>query len=242
MWRVERVLEPPATAGYTPFAPTMPTPSPFSQYASRFINASFLAQSTATTSQPLFYSFTDASERSGDRSRDLRGDDSDHDGDDPKLRGDDDDGLDPFHEHAPLIDSELEQSRPRPQHPQQQQLLQPTSQQTGWRTHTSLPVHQSIASSSSSGGSFDGPPDGFFDHEPPQSNLRESLLPRDGVTRPVFSLPGDPRRVPLRKYNDPTWTALWCTGLTACLVGWVVIMFAARVSHCVQSRSLRRSH
>ncbi|KAH7103950.1 plasma-membrane choline transporter-domain-containing protein [Auriculariales sp. MPI-PUGE-AT-0066] len=209
-----------------------PNPSPFSQYASRFINASFMAQSTSSNSQPLFYSFMNASE-SGEQSRNLRTDD-DEDG--TELRGEsvrhpreeDEDVLDPFHEHAPLIESEVQHNL-HPQIPAQQQQ---TRQHTpGWRV-SAAPLELSIASSSSSDQSIDAPPDGFFDDDDDdgydtrpvaRSTLRESLLPRDGVTRPVFSLP-DPRRVPLRKFNDPAWTVLYCTGLTACIVGWLVVV------------------
>ncbi|CAE6465611.1 hypothetical protein ACGC1H_002556 [Rhizoctonia solani] len=55
-------------------------------------------------------------------------------------------------------------------------------------------------------------------------DLTESLLPRDGVERPVFSLQ-DPARTPFRKYNDPIWTALWCTSILFSLVGSIVIIF-----------------
>ncbi|CAE7076398.1 unnamed protein product [Rhizoctonia solani] len=55
-------------------------------------------------------------------------------------------------------------------------------------------------------------------------DLTDSLLPRDGVERPIFSLQ-DPARTPFRKYNDPLWTALWCTGILGSLVGSIVIIF-----------------
>ncbi|EJD44142.1 hypothetical protein AURDEDRAFT_185171 [Auricularia subglabra TFB-10046 SS5] len=206
--------------------------APFSQYASKFLNASFInpAASAATSaSQPLFYSFTDQSEPGSQRLG--RSDDLDDAGD-PHLRasssashplpyavGDDDDDelLNPFNDDAPLIPSE-----PRPQ--------------SGWLAHvhqhrSSSPA-QSLASSSSSSHSVEGPPDDFFDHQPPpppppRSTLRESLLPRDGVSRPVFSLP-EPGRVPLRKYNDPAWTVLYCTCLSATLVGSIVVFFVTK--------------
>ncbi|CAE6505716.1 unnamed protein product [Rhizoctonia solani] len=65
-----------------------------------------------------------------------------------------------------------------------------------------------------------------IDLEPSQSHidLTESLLRRDGVERSVFSLQ-DPARTPFRKYNDPIWTALWCTGILVSLVGSIVIIF-----------------
>lgn len=74
---------------------------------------------------------------------------------------------------------------------------------------------------------------------PPASNtLTESLLPRDGVTRPVdvFSLP-DPRvhsrgRI-LRK--DAPWTLVWFGSVIACVVGSIIVLFTTssrpKVSH-----------
>ncbi|CAE6441831.1 unnamed protein product [Rhizoctonia solani] len=55
-------------------------------------------------------------------------------------------------------------------------------------------------------------------------DLHESLLPRDGVERSVFTLP-DPARTPYRKYNDPVWTAAWCTSILFSLIGSIVIIF-----------------
>lgn len=55
-------------------------------------------------------------------------------------------------------------------------------------------------------------------------DLTEELLPRDGVERSVFSLP-DPAHTPYRKYNDPIWTALWCTSLLFSFIGSIVIIF-----------------
>ncbi|CAL1705394.1 unnamed protein product [Somion occarium] len=65
----------------------------------------------------------------------------------------------------------------------------------------------------------------------PALSLTESLLPRDGRSRPVdvFSLP-DPRYIPRgrRKYNDSRWTAVWCTGLGICLFCSILILFLTR--------------
>ncbi|KAL4244927.1 Protein PNS1 [Abortiporus biennis] len=59
-------------------------------------------------------------------------------------------------------------------------------------------------------------------------SLTESLLPRDGRTRPVdvFSLP-DPRYVPRgrRKFNDSIWTAIWCTCVSVCVFCSILILF-----------------
>lgn len=59
-------------------------------------------------------------------------------------------------------------------------------------------------------------------------DLTESLLPRDGVERSVFSLP-DPARTPYRKYNDPIWTALWCASILFSFIGSIVIIFFTNV-------------
>ncbi len=58
--------------------------------------------------------------------------------------------------------------------------------------------------------------------------LTESLLPRDGVSRPVdvFSLP-DPRH-PRRgraARRDHSWTVAWLFCLTACAIGYFVVLF-----------------
>lgn len=59
---------------------------------------------------------------------------------------------------------------------------------------------------------------------PTRTTLSESLLPRDGVSRSLFTLP-DPGRVPRRKYNDSVWTAVWCAAILVCAIGSVVILF-----------------
>ncbi|KAK0496810.1 plasma-membrane choline transporter-domain-containing protein [Armillaria luteobubalina] len=69
------------------------------------------------------------------------------------------------------------------------------------------------------------PPTG---RQPVSLSLTDSLLPRDGTVRPldVFSLP-DPRHVPRgrRKFNDFIWTALWCAGLSLCLLFSIILLF-----------------
>jgi hypothetical protein len=59
-------------------------------------------------------------------------------------------------------------------------------------------------------------------------SLTESLLPRDGHTRPVdiFSLP-DPRHAARgrRKHNDSIWIAVWCTGLGLCVFFSILTLF-----------------
>jgi hypothetical protein len=70
---------------------------------------------------------------------------------------------------------------------------------------------------------------------PPQTaiamSLTESLLPRDGRSRPtdVFSLP-DPRHTSRgrRRHNDSHWTAAWLTGLGLCFLFSVITLFIVR--------------
>jgi hypothetical protein len=67
---------------------------------------------------------------------------------------------------------------------------------------------------------------------PPQTaialSLTESLLPRDGRTRPidVFSLP-DPRHISRsrRRHNDSPWIAAWLTGLGLCFLFSIITLF-----------------
>ncbi|KAG6918853.1 hypothetical protein DXG01_011258 [Tephrocybe rancida] len=67
--------------------------------------------------------------------------------------------------------------------------------------------------------------------EPVSLSLTESLLPRDGRSRPldVFSLP-DPRHTPRgrRRYNDPIWTAVWCAGVSFCVLFSIILLFTTR--------------
>ncbi|KAF9261477.1 hypothetical protein L218DRAFT_988959 [Marasmius fiardii PR-910] len=117
------------------------------------------------------------------------------------------------------------------------------SPQGGWLAHQGR-----LTSSSSSASSSDGepPPDILVQQRPhaqlppPRTNrapvslsLTESLLPRDGVTRPVdvFSLP-DPRFTPRnrRKFQDSAWTALWLSGVTICLMSSIVLLFVTSAS------------
>lgn len=68
--------------------------------------------------------------------------------------------------------------------------------------------------------------------EPQSLSLTESLLPRDGRSRPldVFTLP-DPRHTTRgrRKYNDSTWTAVWLTGVSVCVFFALLLLFVARL-------------
>jgi hypothetical protein len=69
------------------------------------------------------------------------------------------------------------------------------------------------------------------------SQLQESLLPRDGISRSLFHLPDPDLQIPARKYNDPVWTALWLTSVLGCAVGSVLILFVTNVRQTAQMLS-----
>ncbi|KAL0060632.1 hypothetical protein AAF712_012575 [Marasmius tenuissimus] len=121
------------------------------------------------------------------------------------------------------------------------------SPQGGWLAHQGRLSSSSSSTSSSDSDDEEPPPDILVQrpgpherpHPPPRTNrdpvslsLTESLLPRDGVTRPidVFSLP-DPRFTSRnrRKFQDSIWTALWLTGVSVCLVASLVLLFTTSV-------------
>ncbi|KAI0928896.1 hypothetical protein AcW2_004758 [Taiwanofungus camphoratus] len=232
----------------------------FAAYASQFLNRQQAATSSLSSSQPLFFSFsTDDGSRAGNanepdlddlddphlnasaasRTTVMRedahvyGGDDDDDDDDPYLRLDEDE---------PGITRHQSQSIP---------LLGASEGEgaKGWLAHASPLRSPSPSHSSSSIDSSNPPPDILSSPPklytrvqqpspplpPPRTaitlSLTESLLPRDGRTRPVdvFSLP-DPRYVTRgrRKYNDSVWTALWCTGLSICLFCSILILFLTR--------------
>ncbi|KAK7030395.1 hypothetical protein VNI00_014139 [Paramarasmius palmivorus] len=135
--------------------------------------------------------------------------------DDPYLRLDD--------EEAPL-------------HPHHSRSRSP-SPQGGWLAHQA----QGLSSPSSSSSSSDDlpPHDLLTQPSPPiprtsrqavSLSLTESLLPRDGQTRPVdiINLP-DPRFTRRHKYQDSIWTALWLFGVTVCLIACIVLLFTTSV-------------
>ncbi|TFK23466.1 hypothetical protein FA15DRAFT_681165 [Coprinopsis marcescibilis] len=75
--------------------------------------------------------------------------------------------------------------------------------------------------------------------EPHSLSLTESLLPRDGRSRPldVFSLP-DPRHTPRgrRRHNDSIWTSAWLTGVSICFLSAFILLFAVRIDDKVPRR------
>lgn len=126
-------------------------------------------------------------------------------------------------------------------------LLEESESSKGWLAHQTSPLRNyrppSPSESESSSNESGNPPPDILTHHPspprpryvqpppppPTSlSLTESLLPRDGSSRPmdVFSLP-DPRHVSRRrrKFNDSPWTAVWCTGLSLCLFFSILILF-----------------
>ncbi|EKM82336.1 hypothetical protein AGABI1DRAFT_33892 [Agaricus bisporus var. burnettii JB137-S8] len=125
-----------------------------------------------------------------------------------------------------------------------------SSRHGGWLAHlASSPFRHSPSPSpsrSSTSSDSEPPPDLVFpagsqtrvSHPPPPSSrqpvslsLTESLLPRDGLARPidVFNLP-DPRHTPRnrRRYNDSVWTALWLAGVSICYLFSIILLFLSR--------------
>ncbi|KAI0780499.1 plasma-membrane choline transporter-domain-containing protein [Trametes elegans] len=223
----------------------------FAAYASQFLNRQQTAASSLSSSQPLFYSFsTDNGSHAGNAHEpDLDDLDDPHlhasgmsrttvrrehpppqheDEEDPYLRLDEDE---------PGVSRQQAASIP---------LLGVSEGDggKGWLAHASPLRSPSPSPSNSSAESANPPPDILHarspsphrarrtysppPHPPPPPrtavslSLTESLLPRDGRTRPVdvFSLP-DPRYVPRnrRKFNDAAWTTAWCAGVSICLLG-----------------------
>ena len=227
----------------------------FAAYASQFLNRQQTGASSLSSSQPLFYSFeTDNGSHAGNaHDADLDDLDDPHlrasnvsrttvrrepevpeDEEDPYLRLDEDD---------PGMSRQQAASIP---------LLGVSEGDggKGWLAHASPLRSPSPSPSNSSAESASPPPDILHPHpssphhaRPPQRtayepappprtalslSLTESLLPRDGRTRPVdvFSLP-DPRYVPRhrRKFNDSIWTTIWLSGVSICLVSSILILF-----------------
>lgn len=228
----------------------------FAAYASQFLNRPQAGASSLSSSQPLFFSFsTDNGSRAGNpdeadlddlddphlrasaMSRHTAGHEDAHaygDDEDPYLRLDEEEaGLSRHQSQSiPLLGASVGESA------------------KGWLAHASPLRSPSPSLSSSSVDSGHPPPDFMTTSSklhvrtdrlqpqqpslppPPRAeatlSLTESLLPRDGRTRPldIFSLP-DPRYVPRgrRKYNDFVWTALWCAGLSICAFFSILVLF-----------------
>ncbi|KAF8550443.1 hypothetical protein OG21DRAFT_1499790 [Imleria badia] len=238
----------------------------FAQYASQFLLQQQNPESSLSSSQPLFFSFTtDEGSRAGnDHNSEL------DDLDDPHLRASHTPGMSSRGAHRsrihdidedPYLRLDEEDMPPgASRHASQSIPLmasdygQAESQDfpKGWLAHQASPPRRLRASSPSpSRSSFDSPPIAGPSHRPMQLPLRsqsplppppsrtrepvslsltESLLPRDGTSRPIFSLP-DPRHISRArwKFNDSHWTILWCTGVTICFFFSILLMFIARL-------------
>lgn len=225
----------------------------FAAYASQFLTRQQHGESSESSSQPMFFSFTtdDGSRAGYNLDSDLDDLDDPHlrasnaskmahrnneDDDNPYLRLDEDDRQNS--QSIPLMTSEYNDSE-LPDSPK------------GWLAHLPSPLRPSRSPSPSPSSSTDSgpPPDLLIPtvphvslHPPPPPatstgrapvslSLTESLLPRDGRSRPldVFSLP-DPRHVPRgrRKYNDPMWTTLWLAGVSLCVFFSILLLFLTR--------------
>lgn len=240
----------------------------FAQYASQFLLQQQNPESSLSSSQPLFFSFTtDEGSRAGnDHNSELDDLDDPHlhagrmsgmsskgdyrsrnhqieEEDDPYLRLDEEDMPPGASRHAsqsiPLMASDFGQAESQ-------------DFPKGWLAHQASPPRRLRASSPSpSRFSLDSPesiagpshpiqpilrsqsppPPPSRTREPVSLSLTESLLPRDGTSRPidVFSLP-DPRHISRarRKFNDSYWTILWCTGVTICFFFSILLIFIKR--------------
>lgn len=224
----------------------------FAAYASQFLNRQPSASTASSSSQnPLFFSFTtDDGSRAGDMAHAheaidddedphlrhssefmSRNYDAEGDEDDPYLRLDEDDPsltrTTTYNaESLPLIESGHHSFAGEPMQ--------------GWLAHQGpMSIHPQSPPHSDSSSDSAVPPLDLLEAAtqptpppPPRTRpsfpLTESLLPRDGVTRPVdvFSLP-DPRRHHRGRdtHKDSIWTALWLGSFTACVVGSFIILF-----------------
>ena len=145
------------------------------------------------------------------------------DDEDPGIHG----GL--LADSIPLIASDIMESKPAPR----------SSGAPGWLAHISRfhspmpPASEASSEISSPRTSSSEPPDYLLGRgptpPPTRTTLSESLLPRDGITRSIFSLP-EPGRIPKRKYNDSIWTSIWCFALLICGIGSIIVLFVT-VSH-----------
>ncbi|KAG5652128.1 hypothetical protein H0H81_006204 [Sphagnurus paluster] len=167
--------------------------------------------------------------------------------DDPYLRLDEDERT-----GRPDFDSRHYNSQSIPLIASDNGSLSPEGSPKGWLAHLASPMmrHTRPRSRSPSPTPSDstdsGPPPDVYGPEeirirppppppPPTTSrapislsLTESLLPRDGRTRPldVFSLP-DPRHTARsrRKYNDSIWTAVWCAGVSFSVFFSILLLF-----------------
>jgi hypothetical protein len=245
----------------SPASSTLPTlmATSFAAYASQYLNRQ--DESRPPSSQPMFFSFTTDNESRAGHDTDLDDLDDPHiresevsrsarrrqeEDDDPYLRLDEDEqvsanAFDSRHRNAQLQRAPFIQS--------DDASSVSSSRHGGWLAHlASSPFSQSrppSPSQSTASSDSEPPADLVFpagsqtrvlqpppSTQPPVSlSLTESLLPRDGLARPidVFNLP-DPRHTPRnrRRYNDSLWTALWLAGVSICYVLTIILLFLPR--------------
>lgn len=231
--------------------------SSFATYASQFLNRQRSPSGAPLSSpdQPLFFSFStdDGSQHSsGHPRRDNRTDLDD--GGDPHLRSSDDTaGLTsiadtrketPYDNDDPYL--RLDEVDPGSLYPEAfpsnlESSHAPSEQSRGWLAHQPTRLRSPSPSSSElDDGPLIPPPrarPAVAPSPPPPPpplslSLTQSLLPRDGYTRPIdlFSLP-DPRYISSRsrqKFHDPIWTSIWLTGLSICVLSSLLSLFLTR--------------
>ena len=228
----------------------------FAAYASQYLNRqqNHGESTMSSSSQPMFFSFTTDDGSHGGHDTDL------DDMDDPHLRGSEselrtpriqaeDEAEDPYLR----LDEDENVSRTGFVRGQQQAIPLITHSPSpdsspGWLAHLAGSPRRAVSPvpSASSSSSDSSPPAHVFHTSPEQKrpqppppipptvhslSLTDSLLPRDGLTRPfdVFSLP-DPRHTPRkrRKYQDSIWTSLWLGSVTLCVFFSILLLFVAR--------------
>ena len=235
--------------------------SSFATYASQFLNRQRSPGGAASSSpdQPLFFSFStqDGSQHSSGHLRRESHSDLD-DGGDPHLRSSDDTaGLTsmadtrremPFDSDDPYLRlDEVDQGSLYPATSPSRlgsssRALAPSEQSRGWLAHQPMQLGSPSPSSSELDDGPLIPPSSkarpAFTNTPPPPppplslSLTQSLLPRDGHTRPIdlFSLP-DPRYISSRsrqRFHDPIWTSIWLTGLSICILSSLLSLFLTR--------------
>lgn len=207
---------------------------------------SFVSEEESRTGHDLTVDLDDLDDphmRSSETSKVGRGvrDDSEED-DDPYLRLDEDEhigrsAMDPIRHNtqsAPLI-------------PRDGESLTTEDSPRGWLAHLASPLMRHSRSRSSSPADSHSsqhsiPPPKLYgcedqhvaplppvtNREPVSLSLTESLLPRDGLVRPLdfFSLP-NPRQISRGrlKHHDPVWTVAWCTGVSFCVFFSILLLF-----------------
>ena len=226
-----------------------PMATSFAAYASQYLNRNHGESTMSSSSQPMFFSFTTDDGSHGGHDTDL------DDMDDPHLRGSESGLRTPRIEEEDdpylRLDEDENVSRTGFVRGQQQAIPLITRSPSpnsppGWLTHLARSPRRSaspVPSISSSSSDSSPPPHLLQAQKRPQPqppppipptvhslSLTDSLLPRDGLTRPldVFSLP-DPRHTARkrRKYHDSIWTSLWLASVTLCVFFSIFLLFVS---------------